>query len=135
MAIFGVGIGLLCLVLPIIIVVMIIMAIKKNKENKEGKEGESFENIIRTIYIYILIISFLCATIAGFLMFADAAIDYFIPVENEIYDSSLDNMLEKNNDRNATIVNIYTYASVVVVSLPLFVYHSKLVKGKNQVKV
>ena len=135
MAIVGAGIAILCGILPVLILVMIILAVvKKGKDNKEGREGESFNSIVRTIYIYIMLIAFLCATIGGFLYFVDSAIDYYIPLENANYDSAIQNMLEKNNEKNGIIVNMYTSITVVIISLPLFIYHSKLAKTQAEQK-
>ena len=50
----------LAIALPIILICAIINAIKKNKDNKKE---DSFAKTIKTIYVYMLLIIFLCMSI------------------------------------------------------------------------
>ncbi len=115
----AIPIAIICLALPIIILVLIINAVKKNRE--EGK-SESFENVIRTIYLYILLIIFLCMIIVGIIGTVESLLDLYLP--NAEFEEGVRGL----NDQNRLKIDIFTYISVFAVSIPMFIVHNKKVK-------
>lgn len=111
--------AIICLALPIIIIVLIINAVKKSKE--EGK-SESFENVIKTIYLYILLIIFLCMIIVGIIGTVESFLDLYLP--NAEFEEGVRGL----NDQNRLKIDIITYIAVFAVSMPMFIIHNKKVK-------
>ena len=86
-------IGLLACIIPIGIISLIISAVvKKNKESKV-----SFEDSIRSIYVYIILIITLIAIIAGVIATLRIGLDVLLP-EESLYQSSYSNDQQEKNE-------------------------------------
>ena len=72
-------IAILILIAPIIVVAMIVSAIVKKKNNETNKSF--FEDTIRAIYVYIVLICALCAIIGGVISTFNYGLDVFLPEE------------------------------------------------------
>ena len=117
----GIAIAIIAVILPIALIAMIIMAAsKKNRDDITGVERS-----IRNVYIYTLLIIFLIAIISCSIYALRIGLDIIIPEETTYYNSY--NMINKNEK----IVNLFTSISIIIVSVPLFVKHSKLAKESN----
>lgn len=113
-------IGLLACIIPIGIISLIISAVvKKNKESKV-----SFEDSIRSIYVYIILIITLIAIIAGVIATLRVGLDVLLPEESLYHDSYNSEQQEKNRN----IIELFTTLSLVVSVTPVFIYHNKLAK-------
>jgi heme/copper-type cytochrome/quinol oxidase subunit 2 len=90
------------------------------------KEGENFEKRIRAIYYYIVAFSTLIMTIIGIIGAVVKLTDIIIP-ERYNYENYTEDTLEdvNYNNRIRNIKQGIEYLGVVVVSLPVFIYHSK----------
>lgn len=90
------------------------------------KEGENFEKRIRAIYYYIVAFSTLIMTIVGIIGAVVKLTDIIIP-ERYNYENYTEDTLEdvNYNNRIRNIKQGIEYLGVVVVSLPVFIYHSK----------
>lgn len=142
MAILGV-LGIIFLVcLPIAIVILIIMAaVNRDKDTSAQK----FEKAVRTIYLYLVIITSLCIIIVGSISAVSSLLDYIMPaslikeeeVANTIYREDypgyyMDNVKyqerQVQNERNQGIVGFSSNLALVIVAVPIFVYHGKQAK-------
>jgi len=113
-------IGLLACVIPIGIISLIVSAVvKKNKESKT-----SFEDSIRSIYVYIILIITLIAIIAGVIATLRIGLDVLLP-EESLYKDSYNN---NQQERNGNIIELFTTLSLVISVAPVFIYHNKLAK-------
>ena len=113
-------IGLLACVIPIGIISLIISAVvKKNKESKV-----SFEDSIRGIYVYIILIITLIAIIAGVIATLRIGLDVLLP-EESLYQSSYSS---DEQEKNENIIELFTTLSLVISVTPVFIYHNKLAK-------
>ena len=75
MVILGILAGTLFFILPIIIIVLIVVALsKKNKDNKT-----EFEESVRNVYIYIILISTLIAIVIGIIVTFRVGLDVALP--------------------------------------------------------
>lgn len=119
-------ISLIILMVPIAVVILIISAfIRKNKEDKI-----KFEDIVRNIYIYIILIITLVAIISGVIAAFRVGLDIALP---EKYTTTTSyNSLER--ERNENIVELFTTISIVLTSVPIFIYHNKLAKESRKNK-
>lgn len=127
MIVVGLLIGLLACVLPIAIVVFIITAIvKRNKEDKNN-----FDETVRNIYVYIVLIVTLVAIIMGVITTFRIGLDVILP-EKSVSQSAYSN---DEMDRNENIIECFTTISLVVSVIPVFVYHNKLAKETRKNKV
>ena len=91
-------IAILILIAPIIVVAMIVSAIVKKKNNETNKSF--FEDTIRAIYVYIVLICALCAIIGGVISTFNYGLDVFLPEEE--YEET---ELSKERERNENIVH------------------------------
>ena len=113
-------ISLIIFIAPIVIVISIISAlVKKGKEEKI-----KFEEMIRNIYIYIILIITLVAIISGVIVAFRVGLDLALPEKYSITTSY--NSPEK--EKNVNVVKLFTTISIVVTSVPIFIYHNKLAK-------
>ena len=120
---------LLIFIAPIAVVVLIISAIaKKSKEEKI-----KFEEIIRNIYVYIILIITLVAIISGIIATFRIGLDVALP-EKYVTETSYNS---QEREKNENIVELFTTISIVVTSVPIFIYHNKLAKElrKNKERV
>lgn len=118
-------IAILILIAPIIVVAMIVSAIVKKKNNETNKSF--FEDTIRAIYVYIVLICALCAIIGGVISTFNYGLDVFLPEEE--YEET---ELSKERERNENIVDLATNIAIIAVAVPVFVYHSKIAKKANK---
>lgn len=124
--IIGLLVGLVVCIIPIAILVLIISAVvKKGKENKNN-----FEESIRNIYVYIILIITLISIIAGTIASLRVGLDIILP-EEELYQNSYNNMQQK---RNGNINELFTNLSLVISVIPIFMYHNKLAKKSRATK-
>jgi len=113
-------IGLLACIIPVGIISLIVSAVvKKNKESKS-----SFEDSIRSIYVYIILIITLIAIISGVIASFRIGLDVLLP-EESLYQNSYDN---DQQEKNENIIELFTTLSLVVSVTPVFTYHNKLAK-------
>ena len=113
-------IGLLACIIPVGIISLIISAVvKKSKESKV-----SFEDSIRSIYVYIILIITLVAIIAGVIATLRVGLDVLLP-EESLYQSSYSS---DQQEKNENIVELFTTLSLVISVTPVFTYHNKLAK-------
>lgn len=119
--------GLISCIIPIAVVVLIISAIvKKSKEDKSN-----FEEVIRNIYIYIILIITLVAIITGVIATFRIGLDVVLP-EKSTYESSYSS---QERIKNENIVELFTTIALVVSVTPVFIYHNKLAKKSRITKV
>lgn len=124
MVVVGLLIGLVACLVPIAILVLIISAvIKRNKDDKGN-----FEETIRNIYVYIILIVALVAIITGVIATFRIGLDIVLPEKSEYQSSYNSEQMEKNEN----IIELATTLSVVVAVTPIFIYHNRLAK-KNKV--
>jgi len=113
-------IGLLACIIPIGIISLIISAVvKKNKESKV-----SFEDSIRSIYVYIILIITLISIIAGVIATLRIGLDVLLP-EESLYQNSYSS---EQQEKNENIIELFTTLSLVISVTPVFMYHNKLAK-------
>ncbi len=113
------------LAIPIIIVVAIVNAIRKNKDDKKE---ESFQSIVRTIYLYIMLVIFLCMMIGSSLGVVDSLLDIFLPKED--FGKNISSL----NEKNQLITNAFSYLAALIISVPMFIYHSRKIKSNKNVE-
>jgi hypothetical protein len=90
------------------------------------KEGENFEKRIRAIYYYIVAFSTLIMTIVGIIGAVVKLTDIIIPERYNYENYTEETLVDVNyNNRIRNIKEGIKYYGVVVVSLPVFVYHSR----------
>ena len=127
MIVVGLLIGLIACVAPIAILVLIISAIvKRNKEDKGN-----FEETIRSIYVYIILIITLVAIISGVIATFRIGLDVVLP-EKSTYQSSYSS---EQRERNENIIELFTTIALVVSVTPVFIYHNKLANKSRTTKV
>jgi len=126
MVVGGMLVGIIACIVPITIVVLIITAIsKKNKEDKKV-----FEDIVRNIYVYIILITTLVAIIAGIIDTFRIGLDIILP-EKSLYEKSYNSDLM---ERNENIVEFSTAFSIVISVIPIFIYHNNVAKKNRENK-
>lgn len=125
--VIGLLIGLIICIIPVTVVVLIITAIVK-RNNKEDKNN--FDETIRNIYVYIILIITLVAIIAGVIATFRIGLDIVLP-EESVYGSTYNT---QQQERNENIIDFFTNLSLVVAVIPVFVYHNKLVKDSKEKK-
>jgi len=99
---------LLLFALPILIVVFIVSLLIKSKDQ------ESFEEKIRVIYMYTVIIVSLIMMVGGVISLFSSGLSLIFP--------------DDFDNTNRIVVSMITSATIVFISLPLFMYHNKKVK-------
>ena len=123
MVILGILAGTLFFILPIIIIVLIVVALsKKNKDNKT-----EFEESVRNVYIYIILISTLIAIVIGIIVIFRVGLDVALP-EKTINERANYYELSKNEN----IVELLTNLTVVIVSVPIFLYYNGIAKKEKK---
>lgn len=140
----GVVIFIMCLIAPVVIITLIIIATtRKNKDSNPKK----FEETIRAIYIYIVLIVLFVIIVLGVIYLFEAIIDCVLPekyvnhvqsdlefntVQSNIIEvtSNTQRELDEQNQRNQNIVNLITAISTLIISIPIFIYYSRLANNK-----
>lgn len=125
MAILIIFLGLLMLIVPIAIIVLIVQAIAKRNKTKKD-----FDNIMRSVYIYSILIITLIVIITGAISAFSVGLDVLLP---EKYTSG---NVYNNQERelNINMVNLLTNIAAVVTCLPIFIHHNKLAKKDRDIK-
>ena len=119
--------GILICVVPVAIVILIIQAI--SKRNKDDKHG--FDETIRNVYIYLILIITLVAIITGVITAFRVGLDVVLPEKST---TSYTTYNYSERERNNNIVELCTTLSIVITSIPIFVYHNKLAKKDKELK-
>ena len=133
MAILSILIVLIVCVIPIAIIATIVSAIaKKNKDEKSN-----FENSMRSIYCYIVLIITLFAIVIGTIIVFRIGLDILLPEEStSTYSSSYE---YEEIEKNENVVELLSTTSLVIACIPIFIKHNKLTKelreNKNVEKV
>lgn len=127
MAIVILLIGLLACIIPIGIIVLIVSAVVKKGKDSKG----NFDDSIRSIYTYIILIVTLIAIIVGVIATFRIGLDVLLP-EETVYQSSYSN---EQRQKNQNIVELYTTLSLVISVTPVFTYHNKLAKKIKAAKL
>ena len=118
MVVVSVLIGLIACIVPVAILILIISAIvKRNKEDK----GQ-FEETIRNVYVYIILIITLVTIIVGVINTFRIGLDVVLP-EKTIYENSYNS---EERQKNENIIEFCTTMSLVIAVTPIFIYHNKL---------
>ena len=113
--------GLLICIVPVAIVILIIQAI--SKRNKDDKHG--FDETIRNVYIYLILIITLVAIITGVITAFRVGLDVVLPEKST---TSYTTYNYSERERNNNIVELCTTLSIVIV------YHNKLAKKDKELK-
>lgn len=119
--------GILICVVPVAIVILIIQAI--SKRNKDEKQ--CFDETIRNVYIYLILIITLVAIITGVITAFRVGLDVVLPEKST---TSYTTYNYSERERNNNIVELCTTLSIVITSIPIFVYHNKLAKKDKELK-
>lgn len=124
MIIFALLIGAFVCIVPIAILVLIISAVvKKSKQDKDN-----FDETIRNVYIYIILIITLIGIIGGTIGAFRVGLDILLP-EESTYSNSYSII-----DKNENIIELATTISLLISVIPIFIYHNKLVKQSKNIK-
>lgn len=124
MVVIGLLVGLIVCIVPIAVLVLIISAfMKRNKEEKSN-----FEETIRGIYVYIILIVSLITIISGVITTFRIGLDIALPEKSQSAYSS------EEQDRNENIIELATTISLVVTATPIFIYHNNLAKKSREIK-
>lgn len=124
MVVIGLLVGLIVCIVPIAVLVLIISAfMKRNKEEKSN-----FEETIRRIYVYIILIVSLITIISGVITAFRIGLDIALPEKSQSAYSS------EEQDRNENIIELATTISLVVTATPIFIYHNNLAKKSREIK-
>lgn len=118
--------GMLVVILPLAIITFIVIAIVRSvkKENTE----ENFQDVIRTMYIYLVMIIFLAMFSVATVSLFNSLLEIFLPETVQgVYDSTL-------ATRNANIAELTTNITVLCISIPMFAYYSTLAKKEHTSK-
>lgn len=126
MIVVGLLVGLIMFIIPIAILVLIISAIVKRSKEDKG----NFEESIRNIYIYIILIVTLISIITGVIATFRIGLDVALP-EKTTYQNSYSS---EQREKNENMIELFTTLSLVVVSVPIFIYHNKLAKKSKIIK-
>ena len=125
MAILIILLGLLMFIVPIAIVVLIIQAIAKKSKDKKG-----INDIMRNIYIYLILIITLVVIISGAISAFSIGLDVLLP-EKQVNSTAYNS---EEREQNSNIVELLTTASAVIVCVPIFIYHNRLAKKDREIK-
>ena len=127
MVIVGLLIGIVACIVPIAILVLIISAVvKKSKDSKNN-----FEDSIRNMYIYIILIITLIAIIMGVIATLRVGLDVILP-EESLYQNSYSS---EQKEKNENIIELFTTLSLVISVTPVFIYNNKLAKKSRANKI
>lgn len=118
-------IGILAFTLPVAVIIFIISALVRSV--RKDKTEENFQNIIRTMYVYVVMIIFLIMIVGSIISMFDSTLDVLLPeIVNNEYDVNA-----STRSMNRSISNLTSSATLFCISVPLFVYYSKLAKKEH----
>lgn len=114
--------------LPIAVIVFIISAIMRSVR-KDNNTEESFQDIIRTMYIYLVMIIFLMLFVGSTISLFNSCLELLLPESSQYaYNSSV-------TATNRTIADVTTNIAILCISIPMFLYYSTLAKkDHNEIK-
>lgn len=136
--------GLICS-LPVIVIALIVTLVVK--KSKDTEKVDIFNKIVKTVYTYIVLIGFLLATIISGVSAFNSLVDYYFPNEeiNSDYEEGnigeskeekdireLQYKQEIKNSKNNSITNFAEGITIFIISLPMFIYHSKISRKIDQ---
>ena len=127
MVVLGLLAVLISCIAPIAILVLIISAVVKRSKEDKG----NFEESIRNVYVYIILIVTLVAIISGVIATFRIGLDVLLP-EKTIYQSSYSS---EQMNKNENIIELFTTISLVISAIPIFIYHNKIAKKSRSIKV
>lgn len=119
-------IGILAFTLPIAIIVLIVMAIVRS--SRKEKAEDSFQSVIRTIYIYMVMIILLAMLVTATVMLFNSFLEIALP---DIVDTTHDQYAAVR-DRNNNISDFASNATMLLISVPMFAYYSRLAKNERK---
>ncbi|MDD2376000.1 MAG: hypothetical protein PHD15_01920 [Clostridia bacterium] len=121
--------------LPIAVIAFLVIAISRGVK-KDGFD-ESFQDVIRTVYVYVIMIVFLIMFFAATVSLFNSCLEILLPdTTQKVYDSNI-----TNTTTNRTIAEITTNITMLCISIPMFIYFSGIAKKEhnkgidNKVKV
>jgi len=116
--------GMLVVILPIAVITFIIIAIVRSVK-KDGSE-ESFQDVIRTMYIYLIMIIFLVMFFTATISLFNSCMELLLPetVQNTYTSTFITN--------NRTIAEVTTNIAILCISIPMFIYYSALAKKEHK---
>lgn len=118
-------IGILAFTLPVAVIIFIISTLVRSV--RKDKTEENFQNIIRTMYVYIIMIIFLIMIVGSIISMFDSTLDVLLPeIVNNEYDVN-----SSTRTMNRSIASLTSSATLFCISVPLFVYYSKLAKKEH----
>lgn len=119
----------LFILLPIVVIVSVVAMIAAVAR----KEGENFERRIRSIYLYIVSFTTLIMIIGGLIGTIVSITDILLPSDN-IYSGYTEQTREdlEYNSKIRIIKQGVEYAGVLIVSIPIYLYHSKKARELNE---
>ena len=118
---------LLVCIIPIAVIVLIV---QENGKINNKEEKKDFEEIVRGIYIYLILIITLVAIITGVITAFRVGLDVVLP-EQYITTTSYNS---QEREHNENMIELLTTISIVITSLPIFIYHNKLAKKDREMK-
>ncbi|MDF2865662.1 MAG: hypothetical protein K0R72_473 [Clostridia bacterium] len=107
--------------LPIALIVFIISAIIRSVRRDNNAE-ESFQDIIRTMYIYLVMIIFLMLFVGSTISLFNSCLELLLP------ESSQYEHISTVTSTNRTIADVTTNIAILCISIPMFLYYSTLAK-------
>lgn len=111
--------------LPIAVIIFIVSAIVRSVR-KDNTSEESFQNIIRTMYIYLVMIIFLLLFVGSTISLFDSCLELLLPETSQsVYNSSV-------TATNRTIAEVTTNIAILCISIPMFLYYSALAKKEHK---
>lgn len=118
--------GIFGTTIAIAIIVFIVTTIVKSM--KKDSTEEDFQNIMRAMYIYIVMIIFLILIVASTILVFNGLMGVLLPdVINNRYNSI-------EISKNANFAQITSSAATLFLCIPLFLYHSGLAKKERKVQ-
>ena len=126
MGIILIGLAIiLVFVLFISIIVFIVQAMLKRDKSKKN-----FNNLIRNIYIYLILIITLIIIISATIQMFNDGLDALFPEQT----TSSSSYYSSERIFNRNITSMFTDLSILIVCIPIFIYHSKLAKKDRENK-
>jgi glucose uptake protein GlcU len=119
-------ITILAITLPIALVIFLISAIIRSV--RKDKNEESFQNIIRTMYVYLVMIILLIIVVTSIVVLFDSGLDILLPeVVSTTYDASA-----ATRALNSDIATFTSNIAMLCISIPMFVYYSSLARKEHK---
>jgi hypothetical protein len=118
-------VGILAVTLPIAIIILLVSALIRGV--RKDKSEESFNNVIRTMYVYIVMIIFLIMIVGSIIAIFDSTLDVLLP---EVVDNSYD-PYASTRTMNRAIASLTSNAALFCISVPMFIYYSRLARKEH----